>query len=269
MGNQHWLDKVLEKFQPELDNTKFNKFSDFLRSEYEKEIAIIPTIAIIGASGVGKTSTLNSLFGTNLRVSHTTAGTKQPSKIEIMEKGKRVTGTKGDLILYDMPGVDEDIDIDDEYIEIYRQIISHCDVAVWIVSATDRRMKHDQVFIRDVVTAANSDLASRLVIGVNKVDTIFPQNWDCQLNIPSLEQKRNLDEILENVRIKLTKVIPGLTRNRVVAYSARQRYHLQELFGGMLKACHPNRAWLLHSRGDVADYLELVAPEIRYQYMKG
>jgi uncharacterized protein len=195
------LDKLLKSESVSVEQR--NNISAALQKRYQAEISKLPKIAIIGPTGVGKSSTINALFGSDLPVSDTKAGTRLPSKIEISTKSfkpKKVQGEKGDFILYDMPGIGEDIEKDKEYEDIYRQIISQCDVAVWVMSAVDRRMAEDQRIIRDVVIPANASLAERLVIGVNKVDAISPDDWDREANLPSTTQEANLDEIVGNIR---------------------------------------------------------------------
>jgi uncharacterized protein len=261
MVNTSWVKHLLKETPLRGRIRNARKFYDFIEQEYEKELRIPPRIAIIGSSGVGKSSTINALFGTSLPVSHTRAATRHA--VEIPVEGEIVEGAKGDLILYDMPGIGEDIDKDEEYEEIYRRIIAQCDVAVWVVSATDRRIAHDQRVIRDVVRPANEQLVNRLVIGVNKADLIYPGNWNKKANLPSRKQEDYLYDRLQDIRDKLIKVCPGLTEDRIIAYSAKQRYHLLELFGGMLRACPEDRAWVLDSRQEIASYWELVSPDLR------
>lgn len=264
MGNSIWLDKILEKLTTEAERTgNFKKFEEFIRQEYHRALDNPPKIVIIGQSGVGKSSTINSLFNTNLEVSHTKAATKVPIELSISGQPLSITGTNGSLVLYDMPGIGEDIDKDEHYIELYADIISKSDVAVWILSAPDRSVAQDQLVIRDVVNAANDHIASKLVIGVNKVDLIHPGNWNTRSNLPSRTQQRNLKERIEDIQEKFLKVCPGLTRNRIVGYSAKRRYKLENLFGAMLAACPEDRAWVLSSRQKLADYWEYVAPDLR------
>lgn len=172
-----------------------------VQEKYEAERLKPPTIVIIGPAGVGKSSTINALFGTNLPVSDTKAGTsslvKVPTSTDKFFHPKPVSGRKGNLILYDTPGISESLGKDEECKEMYRRILPECDVAVWVISAVDRRISDDQRWLRDVVRPANKSLMKRLVIGLNKVDFIPPIDWDGEANLPSTAQENSLNEIVE------------------------------------------------------------------------
>lgn len=266
MGDANWLDNILAKLAFEAERTgNFKKVTEFIRQEYQKALDSPPKIAIIGQSGVGKSTTINSLFNTSLKVSHTKAATKVPTRLSISGQPLNVNGAKGSLILFDMPGIGEDIEKDIFYIKLYAEVIANCDVAVWILSAPDRSIAQDQQVIRDVVNAANDQIASRLVIGVNKVDLIHPANWNKRLNLPSKAQQENLHERMLDIQEKFLRVCPELTKEKIIGYSATRRYKLEKLFGAMLRACPDERAWVLSSRQQIADYWEYVAPDLRSQ----
>jgi small GTP-binding protein len=214
-----------------------------------------PEVAIIGKTGVGKSSTINALFGKSLKISHTRACTQSEKKIQAKHGST-------ELIVVDMPGLLEDIDKDEDHKRTYARVIPQCDVAVWVLDATDRAMAEDQRMIRDVVSVAKPELADRLVIGLNKIDEMQPGEWLIGPNIPSQAQKESIKSRISDIMTKLLKVCPSLTSDRIVPYSALRRYRLRKLFNAMLDACPKGRAWVLHSRESIADYKELIDPQI-------
>lgn len=225
-----------------------------LASAFRAEYARPPKIAVIGPTGVGKSSTINALFGTNLPVGHIKAETKSFVK-------KKIASPKGGVIIYDTPGIGEDYEVDEKNKSRYKDVLRECDVAVWILSAADRRIAYDQIMIRDVVNPANEEVAKRLVVGVNKIDIIHPNNWSKAANVPSKGQMENLNGRIIDIKEKLTKVCPTLTQERIVAYSAEKRYNLYSLFSAMMLACVLERAWVLNSRSQISDFKELVDQE--------
>lgn len=214
-----------------------------------------PIIALIGISGVGKSSTINSLFGTNLEISHFKACTQKENEI-------KVTGRNGDLIIYDMPGLGEDIDQDEIHKKTYEKVLPNCDVVLWILAAKNRgAITFEQMILRDFIGVASIGILDRLVIGVNQVDLIDPNDWNTIGNFPSDEQEKNIKRRLADIKIKLGKVVPNLSSDRILYYSATKRYRLEDLFEAMIGAAQ-KRAWILYSRKFIADYKELIAPEI-------
>ena len=165
-----------------------------------------------------------------------------------------------------MPGLEESIESDKRHKDAYKKILSNCDVAIWVLSAINRGIASDQTIIRDIIGETNNELLSRLVIGVNKIDLIHPNNWDKKHNLPSEEQEIHLRERLSDIEHKLKNYIPGLTSKRIVGYSAFYSFRLYELFGAMLEACPDDRAWVLSSRQEIADYKDKVDNSVLKQY---
>ena len=84
---------------------------------YLEEMSRPPRIALIGKAGVGKSSTINALFNTHLRVGHTQTGTYAPKKITVNKNGQLVKGGNGEITVYDMPGLGEDTERNEQFID--------------------------------------------------------------------------------------------------------------------------------------------------------
>jgi predicted GTPase len=69
-----------------------------IESAFDGELARPPRIAVIGETGVGKSTTLNVLFNAGLEVSHTTACTQLEIEKEVEVRG-------GLLRIVDLPGL--------------------------------------------------------------------------------------------------------------------------------------------------------------------
>ena len=104
-------------------NSKVSE-SDFTRiwSEVESKVNSEPPprIAVLGNTGVGKSSTLNALFNAGQGISHTEACTQIEGMIEIT--ANTVEGEKGILVVYDMPGLDESINSQQRHLETYERV---------------------------------------------------------------------------------------------------------------------------------------------------
>jgi len=260
----NWLEERIDALPWTKRTEKFkNRVRSIIYDNYSAEVSNSPKIAIIGKAGVGKTSTINALFNTRLRVGRTNTGTYRAQSVSVKSLGKRVKGERGELIVYDLPGLAEDIDRDEKNIQIYHDILSQCDVAVWVIAAEDRSLSSDQHLIGEVVRASNPDLLSRLVIGINKLDLVSPNNWNSKINLPSKAQERNFDRVLDRVKKSILKVGPEITDDHFVGYSATRYYNLVTLFRVMLESCISERAWVLNDRASIANIFSLLPDEIR------
>jgi len=199
-----------------------------------------PTIALIGVSGVGKSSTINRLFKTNLAISHTIACTKEFEQIDLELHGKKASiihDNKAELRVFDAPGLGEDIDQDPKYLDAYKKVLPLCDVILWVTTARNRAIALDQVYLKEFVSYHD-----RMVFGVNQVDIVYPLNWKDKMPIPSIEQEKNINEIIKDRSEKFSKII---NKEPVITpYSNSKGYNLEALFLNILKACPEGRAWI-------------------------
>jgi predicted GTPase len=239
---------------PGISRKKLEALREAALSEMDKP----PRIAVVGETGVGKSSTLNAMFNAGLQIDHVRACTKEAAELEI--DISELEGAKGSIILYDMPGLGEDIHADEVHKITYHRVLKECDVALWVLDGHSRLFTHTQLALRDVVGVAMGDLA-RLVIGINKIDIIKPGTWNEKYNVPSAEQEDSIKVKVEDVMAKIGKICHMMT-DRIIPYSASRWYRLEDLFGAMLDACPDERAWVLYSRGKLASYLKKVDPDV-------
>ncbi len=198
-----------------------------------------PTICVIGLSGVGKSSTINAMFGTRKAVSGSTRGTHRFRADTFDIESGRVDGFKlaCQLRVIDAPGLGEDVDLDEGYLKNYRTHLPKCDVALWVVAARNRALALDQGYIKTL-----RKVLPHGVIGINQVDLIEPLDWDDRVNMPSLTQDKVLKEIVVDRQEKLGRFFPN--RPKTVAYSARHYWNLQALFSALIESAPPQRRWM-------------------------
>jgi uncharacterized protein len=211
-----------------------------LAAVLEQEItARPPAFGLVGVSGVGKSSTVNSLFRTHLPTSDTVACTKEfrAVPLDVAYSDASVNKQRVSLTVIDAPGLGEDQTRDPEYLRMYEQNLDRCDVVLWVLSARNRAVALDQIYLRKL-----SQFHSRVVLGINQADLVEPMDWVEKYNIPSSRQERNLREIeadrVSKIRTTVGHPLP------VVTYSARRGYQLEKLFTTVLKSCPENRRWI-------------------------
>lgn len=208
-----------------LGDQDFNKFQGI----FQDELAKAPKVAIIGKAGVGKSTTINSLFNLQERVSHADTGTTQDTErtVALSDGGK--------LSIIDMPGMGEDIELDRHYMEIYKRIIPQSDVILYVLQANTRALEQDQKVLREIVKNVIGNLKGRLVIGLNQVDKMGPGIWNEKFNFPSPEQQDNIDRKCLDIQKKLSQGL-GITIDQVEYYSAAKRFRLWFLLAAIIKS---------------------------------
>jgi predicted GTPase len=211
------------------------QLADVIARELERE----PTICVVGVSGSSKSSTINTLFKTALPVSHTVACTRRFEENEVtlrMTQGQ-AEGRVTRLIVYDAPGLGEDVRKDPEYLEMYRKHLPACDVVLWGMSARNRAVALDQQYL-----AQMKEFHAKMVFGLSQVDLVEPMNWKPGLPIPSKEQEANIAEIVEDRSKRISETLGR--RVRLVPYSNYKGYNLEELFATLLTHVQGDRAWI-------------------------
>lgn len=211
-----------------------------------------PTLVIIGQAGVGKTTTINALFNAGEKVGHASATTRVAQGIDIYFD--HVTGSQGDLVVYDMPGLGDGMATYRGYLDLYVETILKADAVLWVHPAADRAVEYMQRSLLDLFQKLPKDYRSRIMFGLNKADDMHPGNWNPLANQPSEEQRFHLQDRVEEFN-KSMSVLFSRWSPQTVVYSAKQYYNLPKLFLTLMMAVPAKRRWVLESRRDLADFL--------------
>jgi len=198
-----------------------------------------PTIGVIGTSGTGKSSTLNAMFRTDLPISHVAACTKEFRNVDlrVVAAGDHISAQDTVLRVVDAPGLGEDIRRDPDYLTMYRANLDRCDVILWVMAARNRAVALDQLYLQEL-----QEFRDRMVFGINQIDIVEPMDWNRRTHLPSSAQEVSIQQIVEDRRQRIAQVADD--EIRVLPYSARYLYGLQELFTALIEACPRDRAWI-------------------------
>jgi len=134
--------KTLEDIKKIIPEREFQ----LILEKFKQETQLPPKVAVIGKSGVGKTTTINNLFNAKLKTSPTTVGTNQAQIKEF------TLATGGTLTVIDLPGYGRSEAEDREYDKIYRQIIPSCDLVFLVIQADTRDIADDIEMINKITT---------------------------------------------------------------------------------------------------------------------
>ena len=133
-------DRMFEDMKKILSEDDLNLVLD----KFRQESSLPPKVAIFGKTGVGKTTTIKSLFNVKGEISHTVVGTTSAQ----LEQFELSTGGRLDVV--DLPGYGRSLREDQEYEKIYRKIIPSCDLVLLILQADARDLADDEEMILKV-----------------------------------------------------------------------------------------------------------------------
>lgn len=233
--------------------------------------------AIAGNAGYGKTSTLNVLFDVEMKTDPTQTATREVHEISMLiqnVKGIEVSSAQVhdiNLTVFDLPGLGDGEyknQIAEEYFQIYTKLLPQVDVVLWVLRADVRAFELEITYISRLLKIA-PDLRSRIIVGVNFIDSIAPQNWDRMINNPSDEQLANLDNFILRVDELIHKQCE-LSTNITVPYSAKYAWGLETLFNRLVNATPDGKKWVFADlKPDYREaFLTRVHPKFREQVAK-
>lgn len=184
-----------------------------------------PKIGILGKTGVGKSSLCNALFGKDIcQISDVEACTRNTQEVLIS------LGEKG-IKLFDVPGVGESSERDEEYARLYSKLLPELDLVLWLIKADDRALASDEKFYRNIVKS-HIDEGKPFFFVLNQVDKIEPfREWNEKKHEPGVNQFKNMykkiDDVAKYFDIASSKIIP---------VSSNEKYNLTTLVDEFIRA---------------------------------
>lgn len=156
------------------------------------------TVVFFGKTGVGKSSTLNALFGLNLATDPAKACTTAPvvNIDDQLLQGRNVQ-------IVDLPGIGESLSADPHYQAFYEEWVPQADVLVWVIQADTRAYKRDEIFLKRLQPYFKQGLL--LLVALNRVDHLAfgfegsESTFDRAKMMPSAGQVLLLEEKISDV----------------------------------------------------------------------
>lgn len=195
-------------------------------------------VLLIGGTGVGKSSTLNALFGKKqVKVGYGTD--PETKKISSYKMDNR-------MILWDSPGFGDSPQKDKGYEQRIQSVLSpyyhngekkkyEIDIILLVIDSSTRDLG-SALTILSLPEVKKYAKNKRLMIGLNQADfALKGQGWNDTTKKPSVKLKAALSEKEKSV-IKRIKESTDLKINRedVVSYSAKNNYQLTDLMDALI-----------------------------------
>lgn len=162
----------MENKEPNLTEEQLKLIQDVLKKRInERQFRV----SIVGQTGVGKSSLLNALFGTQLKTDPVKPCTKEIEEIPIETKQKNT------LFFYDLPGIGESDEADEQYLQKYREHLQSSDVILWAIHADNRSVVFDLQSLKKIMEGYTLEqkavLMSKLTFVLTKADVLHPPSW--------------------------------------------------------------------------------------------
>ncbi len=208
-----------------------NYRSEHIRSVIAKRNLLQPLdILIIGATGAGKSSTINAIFGN--------AVTKVGDGVDPETQYVSSYTVHDYLRIYDSAGLGDGLDADKRHsIAIAEILNAKCtsldetygliDLVLVILDGASRDLGTTYQLLESVVL--NRITADRVVVAINQADMgLKGRSWNHQLCIPERELIVFLDEKARSIQRRIRESL-GLVINTPICYSALNNWNVDQL----------------------------------------
>ena len=171
-------------------------------------------IMLVGATGCGKSSTINALFSCN----------QQEEYVEVAKVGSRTDPeTKdieryriGNLVLWDTPGLGDGTEIDEHHRNVIAELLLEDDgeeegnalidlVLVILDGSTKDRGTSYQFLNEVIIPELGDENTGRILIALNQADIAMKtgRHWNCEKNEPDETLTRFLEEKVVSIRSRI------------------------------------------------------------------
>lgn len=187
-------------------------------------------IMLVGATGCGKSSTINALFACGEKDEEVTVEdedgeeivtTKKPAYVEVAKVGSKADPeTKdiekykiGNLVLWDTPGLGDGTEIDEHHKEVITELLREedddgnalIDLVLVILDGSTRDLGSSYKILNEVIIPELKEDTNRILIALNQADIAMKtgRHWDYEKNEPDETLIEFLNEKVESIKKRI------------------------------------------------------------------
>lgn len=210
---QENMDKIFEALEKEIllsgaDDEEKQKLLARLR----KLGGTKTNIMLVGATGCGKSSTINALFSCNGQedgyVEAAKVGSKADPETRDIERYRI-----GNLILWDTPGLGDGTEVDGHHREVITELLREedgegnalIDLVLVILDGSTRDMGTSYKILNEVIIPELKDETGRILIALNQADIAMKtgRHWDYGKNEPDETLQAFLEEKVASIKRRI------------------------------------------------------------------
>lgn len=236
--------KILDSVMEEIENTEFDSLND--KENIIEHIEQLKrqklNVMFVGATGVGKSSTINAIF--NMEIAEVGYGTDPET--EVIQKYEI-----DNMILWDTPGLGDEPGKDRKYaINIVNALKQKdengellIDEVVVLIDGSSKNMKTEYEIIEKIILPYIGD-EKRIIIAINQCDMALKgRHWNHDIGEPDEELISFLNEKVLSVKDRI-EASTGVIANPIY-YSALHHYNISKLLLSMISRMSETKRYLL------------------------
>lgn len=184
-------------------------------------------IMLVGATGCGKSSTINALFACGEEEEEASEDdlsaetVKKAKYVEVAKVGSKVDPetkdiekyTIGNLVLWDTPGLGDGTEIDEHHKEVITELLREADedgnalidLVLVILDGSTRDLGTSYKILNDVIIPELNGENNRILVALNQADIAMKtgRHWDYEKNEPDETLVKFLNEKVESIKARI------------------------------------------------------------------